>query len=89
MDCSHGNSLKDHTIQPLVLENCINQIIDGNQSIVGVMLESNLKPGNQKVGNDLSNIEYGVSITDACIGWDETAILLQNAYEKCEALQKR
>jgi 3-deoxy-7-phosphoheptulonate synthase len=77
VDCSHGNSLKDHKLQPLVLENCCNQIIEGNRSIIGAMLESNIHEGNQPVPGDLSQLKYGVSVTDACIDWDTTADLLR------------
>ena len=72
IDCSHANSNKDHNLQPLVLENVCNQILDGNKSIVGVMIESNLNGGNQKLSEDLSQLEYGVSVTDACIDWETT-----------------
>lgn len=72
VDCSHANSNKDHNLQPLVLENICNQILDGNQSIVGVMVESNLEGGNQKLSDDLSLLKYGVSVTDACIDWETT-----------------
>ena len=71
VDCSHGNSNKDPSVQPLVAENCVAQIIDGNRSIVGLMLESHLKAGNQPIPKDLSTLEYGVSITDPCIDWAE------------------
>ena len=76
VDCSHGNSNKDPGIQPLVAENCVAQIVDGNRSIVGLMLESNLKAGNQPIPRDLSELEYGVSITDPCIDWATTETLL-------------
>ena len=64
VDCSHGNSNKDPSVQPLVAENCVTQILDGNRSIVGLMLESHLKAGNQPIPKDLGTLEYGVSITD-------------------------
>jgi 3-deoxy-7-phosphoheptulonate synthase len=54
----------------------------GNKTIVGLMLESNLKPGNQNLGHDLSKLEYGLSITDGCIGWDETEKLILSAYSQ-------
>jgi len=85
VDCSHGNSMKDYNLQPLVVDNCINQIIEGNQSIVGLMLESNLFEGNQSVPDDLSALKYGVSVTDACIGWDTTEKLLLGMQEKLKA----
>ncbi len=80
IDCSHANSNKDPALQPLVLENIANQIADGNQSIVGLMIESNLNWGAQSIPNDLSELKYGVSVTDACIDWDTTeqAILKLN-----------
>ncbi len=72
IDCSHANSNKDPTIQSLVLKDVTHQILEGNQSIVGLMLESNINFGNQKIPKDLSDLKYGVSVTDACIDWDET-----------------
>jgi 3-deoxy-7-phosphoheptulonate synthase len=76
IDCSHANSNKDHTRQSAVCRNVAEQIAAGDRRIIGVMLESNLVPGAQKLvpGADLV---YGQSITDACIGWDETRIALQ------------
>lgn len=82
VDCSHGNSMKDFSLQPLVVENCTNQILEGNQSIVGLMLESNLYEGNQTVPDELANLKYGVSITDACIGWETTEDLLLKTRDK-------
>ncbi|MGY0216686.1 3-deoxy-7-phosphoheptulonate synthase [Endozoicomonadaceae bacterium StTr2] len=72
IDCSHANSNKDPALQPLVLNNITHQITDGNQSIVGVMIESNIGWGNQKLSSDLSKMEYGISVTDACIDWETT-----------------
>ncbi len=72
IDCSHANSNKDHNLQTLVLENVCNQIVEGNTSIIGVMIESHLSAGNQKIPKDLSELEYGVSVTDACIDWAAT-----------------
>ncbi|MFN8390228.1 MAG: 3-deoxy-7-phosphoheptulonate synthase [Bdellovibrionota bacterium] len=82
VDCSHGNSLKDPSLQPLVFDNCINQIVEGNRSIVGLMLESNINFGQQELTRDLSSLKYGVSITDACIDWETTAETLRKAREK-------
>jgi 3-deoxy-7-phosphoheptulonate synthase len=76
VDCSHGNSNKDAGLQPQVAENCVAQIVDGNRSIVGLMLESHLKAGNQPIPKDLSKLEYGMSITDPCIDWATTENLL-------------
>jgi 3-deoxy-7-phosphoheptulonate synthase len=76
VDCSHGNSNKDPGLQPLVAENLANQILEGNRSIVGFMLESHLHWGNQPMCSDRSQLQYGVSITDACIDWDATENVL-------------
>ena len=82
IDCSHANSFKDHTKQPGVFRNIINQRTNGNNNIIGLMLESNINPGNQKLDeSNPSNLAYGVSITDACIGWEETEVLLEEAYK--------
>lgn len=78
VDCSHGNSSKQHALQVLVAENVASQIIEGNRSIMGIMLESNLFPGNQAIPADLSQLKYGVSVTDACIDWDTTSQLLKH-----------
>lgn len=88
IDCSHGNSYKDASLQPLVLENVVNQIVDGNRSIVGVMLESNLFFGNQELTKDLSELEYGVSITDTCIDWETTEKVLRKTHEKLKGVLK-
>jgi len=82
VDCSHGNANKDHTRQGLVCKEVVKQVRDGQKAIMGVMLESNLKAGNQ-AWKEGSKLEYGMSITDACIGWDETETLL---YEAAEAV---
>ena len=84
IDCSHGNSSKDHTRQPLVLEDCINQIKAGNKSIIGFMLESNLSEGKQSINGNPNKLTYGVSVTDACIDWKQTEDLLLAACEKLE-----
>jgi len=82
VDCSHGNSNKDPSLQPLVADNCANQILEGNVSICGLMLESNLKAGSQPIPADLSQLEYGVSVTDACIDWETTEALLLRLDQK-------
>jgi 3-deoxy-7-phosphoheptulonate synthase len=82
VDCSHANSNKDHNLQPLVFHDCVHQILEGNKSIVGMMIESNIGPGNQKLTSDRSNLAYGVSITDACIDWETTEKLLAESNEK-------
>lgn len=82
VDCSHGNSMKDYTLQPLVFDNCINQVVDGNNSIVGMMIESNLEAGNQAISDSPQSLKYGVSITDACIDWSTTEGIIQDAAAK-------
>ena len=72
VDCSHANSNKDPALQPLVMENVANQIVEGNSSIIGLMVESHLGWGSQSIPKDLCQLKYGVSITDACIDWDTT-----------------
>ncbi|WP_153115648.1 3-deoxy-7-phosphoheptulonate synthase [Rhodocyclus tenuis] len=79
VDCSHANSYKKPELQPMVLENVVNQIRLGNRSIVGAMIESNLVAGNQPIPEDLSKLAYGCSVTDACVGWDDTEQALRNA----------
>jgi len=78
VDCSHGNSAKDPANQEKVVANCVEQILHGNQSIIGLMLESNIGWGNQPIPDDLSQLKYGVSVTDACIDWETTETLLRN-----------
>ncbi len=82
VDCSHANSGKKHERQEVVLFDILNQIAEGEESIVGFMIESNLKEGNQKLSGDPMTLEYGVSITDECISWDTTERLLSEAYQK-------
>jgi len=88
VDCSHGNSNRDPSVQPLVAENCVTQILDGNRSIVGLMLESHLKAGNQPIPKDLSTLEYGVSITDPCMDWPSTEALLLKLHQSLLSVQR-
>lgn len=85
VDCSHGNSAKDHERQSAVLEDIIGQITSGNSSISGVMIESNLEPGSQCIPKDLSQLKYGVSITDKCIDWKTTEKMLKEAHRALKA----
>ena len=90
IDCSHGNSQKQHDRQLDVMDSIAEQLVAGNQSIVGVMLESNLEEGNQPIPDDLDEIKPGVSVTDACISWDTTESLLRSFAAKVkEPLQSR
>ena len=81
IDCSHGNSKKNHSRQLNVLDEVAKQIVDGNSSIIGIMLESNLEEGNQPIPDDLSEIRSGVSVTDACISWKSTEVALRRFSE--------
>jgi len=85
VDASHANSQKDYKKQRIVVQDIVNQILNGNISICGVMLESNIVEGRQDV-NKKENLVYGQSITDACIGWDETESLINKI---SEAIDKR
>jgi 3-deoxy-7-phosphoheptulonate synthase len=79
VDCSHGNSNKNHRNQPLVAKDIAGQIREGETGIVGVMIESNINEGNQKVpAEGPSGLKKGVSITDACIDWESTVTVLEN-----------
>jgi 3-deoxy-7-phosphoheptulonate synthase len=82
VDCSHANSNKSHELQPLVLDNVANQILEGNKSIIGVMVESNIGAGSQKIPADLKDLKYGVSVTDACIDWNTTDAILRSIRNK-------
>ena len=86
VDCSHGNSNKDFQKQPEVLESVVQQVVAGNSSLSGIMIESNLEAGNQKVSAEPGQLKYGVSITDACIDWATTERILLDAHKQ---LQKR
>lgn len=86
VDCSHANSNKNHELQPLVMENVTNQILEGNQSIVGIMVESNLLAGNQKISSNRNDMEYGKSVTDACIDWATTENAIMAMHEKLQSV---
>ncbi|TNC79905.1 MAG: 3-deoxy-7-phosphoheptulonate synthase [Oleiphilus sp.] len=90
IDCSHANSNKDPALQTLVMHDVTNQILEGNKSIVGLMVESNLNWGNQSIPKDLSELKYGVSVTDACIDWEATEKAINEMHEKLkDVLPKR
>lgn len=80
IDCSHGNSEKQHKKQLQVLADVVEQKASGNQSVFGVMLESHLNEGKQPL--DLSNLQYGVSVTDACLGWEDTEQAIRELHGK-------
>lgn len=79
VDCSHGNSSKDHNRQPIVFRDVIQQIAKGNKNIVGFMVESHIGAGRQDLKGDPATLQYGVSITDACIDWPTTEALIKEA----------
>lgn len=81
IDCSHGNSNKDFRRQSGVAESAVAQIKDGNRSIIGLMLESNIHEGNQSSEQPRSDMRYGVSVTDACINWETTENLLREIHQ--------
>ena len=81
VDCSHGNANKDHRRQALVADAVTEQIAAGNRSLVGLMMESNIGAGNQRLGAP-KDLAYGVSITDACVGWEETEVILRSLATK-------
>lgn len=81
IDASHANSNKDPYLQPLVLKNITEQILDGNKSIVGLMIESHLKGGRQDIPENLDDLEYGKSVTDGCIDWETTEKALLDMHE--------
>ncbi len=82
VDCSHANSHKKYQGQAIVWRHVIDQVVNGSESVIGLMLESNLHEGNQKYAGDRAALKYGVSITDECISWETTEELLVNAHEK-------
>jgi 3-deoxy-7-phosphoheptulonate synthase len=82
IDCSHGNSNKDYRLQPIVFESVVSQIVNGNNSIVGMMLESHLQEGSQSIPADLSQLKYGVSVTDKCVNWEDTEAMILAAYDR-------
>ena len=83
VDASHGNSLKDHKKQALVINEVLSQIKSGERDIKGLMIESNLREGNQSIKN-YQKLSYGVSVTDACISWETTLGLLQKINDTME-----
>lgn len=84
VDCSHANSGKQPDLQRHVLRSVVQQRLDGNKHIAGFMLESNIEEGQQKL-SDPTNLKYGVSITDSCLGWESTERLLRWAHAQLTA----
>lgn len=88
VDCSHANSNKDHRNQPKVLAAVIDQITQGNEGIIGFMIESHLFAGNQAIPKDLKKLKYGVSITDQCVDFKTTERMLKKAYREIKKFKK-
>ena len=90
IDCSHANSYKKPELQPLVMQDCINQICaqrkSGHRSIVGLMIESFIEAGNQTIPDDLTQLKYGCSVTDACVDWPTTEKMIRDADAALRAL---
>ena len=84
VDCSHGNSNKDFRRQAEVLRDVASQLQSGSRNVMGVMLESHLVEGNQKLNSDLSKLTYGQSVTDACINFSTTEVLLEELAESAK-----
>jgi 3-deoxy-7-phosphoheptulonate synthase len=82
VDCSHGNSEKRHERQTEVLSSILSSRAKGCREMVGFMVESNLVAGRQDIPDDLSDLVYGMSVTDACVGWDSTLTMLRSAFDR-------
>ncbi len=82
IDCSHDNSGQKFKGQAFVFKSVMDQRIEGNKNIIGVMLESNLFEGNQKCNGDRDSLKYGVSVTDECISWESTEALILDAFDR-------
>ncbi len=80
VDCSHANSQKQHALQEGVWYDLVQQRVAGNRDLIGLMVESNLEEGNQPIPTDRRQLRYGVSVTDACVGWETTERMLRHAY---------
>ena len=78
IDCNHANSGKDPSRQELVLRDAIHQIVTVDNSFIAIMIESNINGGNQPIS---SSLQYGVSITDACLDWENTNRIILNAHQ--------
>ena len=86
IDCSHANSSKNPDLQPLVIKDITRQILEGNKSIIGLMLESFIKAGNQTIPRNLNDLKYGISVTDACMDWETTEKSIIEMARKVESV---
>ncbi len=85
IDCSHGNSQKNHRNQPIVCKEVARQVAGGEKKVIGVMIESNINEGNQSIPEDKSKLKYGVSITDACVSWETAVSMLKELADAVKA----
>jgi 3-deoxy-7-phosphoheptulonate synthase len=88
VDCSHANSNKQHAQQEEIARNVVSQRVAGNAALIGLMLESYLEEGSQSLPEELAQLKYGVSITDACVNWTTTERILRNAHEQLKSIAK-
>jgi 3-deoxy-7-phosphoheptulonate synthase len=88
VDCSHANSCKQHARQEEVWRSIIEQRVAGNQGLIGAMIESNIHEGSQPIARERRDLKYGVSITDACLGWETTERMLKQGHESLAAAGK-
>ena len=89
VDCSHANANKVYALESVAFRDVLQQRLSGNTGIVGMMLESHLYEGNQALNeSDPGSLRYGVSITDPCVGWEETVELLTAAHQALGAAKK-
>jgi 3-deoxy-7-phosphoheptulonate synthase len=86
VDCSHANSFKKPELQPLVMSDVVSQIVSGNRSIVGVMIESNLVAGNQPILAEHNKMTYGCSVTDGCVDWETTETMIKDAARRLRSV---
>ncbi|MCM0611914.1 3-deoxy-7-phosphoheptulonate synthase [Marinobacter sediminum] len=89
VDCSHANSNKDPGLQPLVMQDVTHQILEGNNSIQSLMVESNINWGSQSIPENLADLKYGVSVTDACIDWPTTEKAIREMRDKLKDVLPR
>lgn len=89
VDCSHANSGKQHARQEEVWQNLVSQRVEGCEPLIGVMLESHLFEGSQPIPSNLAEIKYGLSLTDACLGWEVTERMLRHGAERLRAERRQ
>ena len=88
VDCSHANSFKNHKLQANILSQVVGQVVEGSSSIRAVMVESNINAGSQEIPEDISELKYGVSVTDECVSWEETEVMLLDAHGELDNMSE-